>query len=106
APQTVTGMRVRAVCSAPGIIKALLELLTSEGWLDRVDQTYHLTTEGRAIIDNMATRRHLLFADYAPLPLLDTARLEKLMGRILEASLQSADPPGTWCLAHSRRRGQ
>lgn len=103
-PLTVQNVRVRAVWSAPGLIRALLELLASEGWLDRVDEAYYLTDAGREVNRKRFAAIHDLLADYVPLDIKATERLESLLWRVLDASLQSPTPPGTWCLAHSRRR--
>jgi hypothetical protein len=104
-PLTVANLRVRAVWSAPSIIQALLDLLASEKWLDRVGDEYHLRDQGREII---ARSRDRLTNVVEPLlPLLDAdevERMESLLRRVIDASLNTPAPPGNWCLAHSRRR--
>lgn len=107
-PLTVENLRVRDTYASERIAQALLDLLASEQWLDRrVDgnsSAYHLTAAGRDVIAQMNARYARLTEPLNPMPLADTERLEALLRRIIDASLQSATPPGTWCLAHSRNR--
>ncbi|MEO8606646.1 MAG: hypothetical protein ABI690_02095 [Chloroflexota bacterium] len=104
-PLSVERIRVRAVWSSERIVAAILDLMASEKWLDRVGEDYHLTDEGRAVIQELTERRHTILA-----PLITTLTpdevepLEKLMRRGLDASSEHSKPPGTWSLAHSRRR--
>lgn len=104
-PLTVENLRRRAVWSSERIVAALLELMAGEKWLNRVGEDYHLTDEGRELIDKILQRhRKPITTLDQMLPADDVERLEHLMRRIIDASLESADPPGTWCLVHSRRR--
>jgi hypothetical protein len=104
-PLTVTNLRVRAVWSSPSIMQALLDLMASEKWFDRKGSEYHLRDEGRAVI---ARQRGRIVSVVEPLlPLLDAdeiARMESLLWRVIDASLTTPEPPGTWSLAYSRRR--
>lgn len=100
-PLTVKGLRVRAIWSSESIIQAMLELMASEKWLERVGDSYSLTDEGYAVI-----RRRLdgIAQVLSCLDGPDFSRLEGLIRPVIDASLQSDDPPGTWCLRYSRRR--
>lgn len=103
-PLTVEKFRRRAVYSAPRLIQGFLELLASEKYLDRIGDDYHVTDAGREVIEAMTLRRTAILTGFEPLPKSDLDRLENLMRRVIDASLQSSDPPGTWCLEHSRNR--
>lgn len=103
-PLTVEKFRKRAVYSAPRLSLALLELLASEKWLDRIGDEYHLTDAGRDVIMGRFQLRSQICAGFEPIEADLLHRLDHLLTRILEASLASATPPGTWCLAYSRRR--
>ncbi|MEZ4707071.1 MAG: hypothetical protein R3A44_07700 [Caldilineaceae bacterium] len=104
-PLTVANLRVRAIYASERIVAALLELLAGERWLQRQGEAYHLTPAGRDLLATMRQRARLLLdVMEPPLPQADMARLESLLGRIINASLQAATPPGLWCLAHSRNR--
>lgn len=104
-PLTVAKLRVRDVYGSERLVQAMLELLVSEQWLDRTaDEAYPLTPTGRAVVRRMLERSHTRTASIEPIPLADIIRLEGLLRRLIDSSLASATPPGTWCLAHSRNR--
>ncbi len=101
---TVARLRVRDVYGSERVVTALLEMMTSELWLDRVGDEYSLTATGQATLNRSRARTRELAARVKPLPDADLKELVALMGRLIQASLASATPPGTWCLAHSRNR--
>lgn len=104
-PLTVAKLRVRDVYGSERLVQAMLELLVSEQWLDRTpDDAYPLTSRGRAVIGRILERSHARNASVEPSLRADIIWLEGLLRRIIDASLASATPPGTWCLAHSRNR--
>lgn len=103
-PLSVDRFRKRAVYSSPRLSQAILELLASEKWLDRTGEDYYLTDEGRKIIEQGYKRRIEPFMGFTPIPEHDIQRLTMLTRKVLDASMQAETPPGTWCLAHSRRR--
>lgn len=103
-PLTVERFRKRAVYSAPELTLALLELLASEQYFDRTGEAYHLTEKGQGAIEKSTHFRMTAFDGFEP---IDADKIDKIvayMGRIIDASLQADNPPGTWCLAHSRNR--
>jgi hypothetical protein len=79
-------------------------MLASETWLDRRGDEYYLTEEGRIVMNRLKSRAATLLQEVAPPTQIDVARLEGLLRRVIEASLACPTPPGSWCLAHSRRR--
>ena len=103
-PLTVEKFRVRAIYSAPRLSQAILELIASEKWANRVDDEYSLTEEGRAVIIHLTEHRNLMFANFAPLPIGDLSKLVDMSQRILQAALDSGDKQATWCLRHSQNR--
>ncbi len=102
-PLSVDKFRRRAVYSAPKLSLAILEMLASEKWLNRIGDEYHLTQAGREVLDKMQERRQKPFQTFSPIPSEQAYRLEFLTCRVVEASLHSevVDP---WCLSHSRNR--
>jgi hypothetical protein len=104
-PITVADLRVRDVYASERIVRALLDLMVSEDWLDRDGQERYLLTEsGRGILEHRRQRRQAALVELEPVLGDDAPRLAALLRRVIEASLQSPTPPGTWCLAHSRHR--
>jgi helix-turn-helix protein len=104
-PLTVAGLRMRDVYASERIVAALLEMMASEQWLDRDEAgAYHLTEAGRAQAQRLRPRQHTLIAAIEPPAGLQLERLAGLLDRVVEASQASAEPPGAWCLVHSRRR--
>jgi hypothetical protein len=103
-PLSVERFRKRAVYTAPNLSLAVLEMLASEKWLDRKGIDYYLTDEGRKIIDRLIQRRVIPFAEFQPVPYLQLELLRAICQKIIDASLKAPEPPGTWCLAHSRNR--
>jgi hypothetical protein len=104
-PLTVENLRVRDVYASERIVAALLELMASEGWLDRdMAGLFHLTAAGRAQYQRLRPRQHALIGALEPPPGAQAEQLASLLGRAIDAGLGSPNPPGTWCLAHSRRR--
>ena len=103
-PLTIADLRVRDIYASARIVGALLDVMTAEKWFDRRGEAYHLAAAGREQIQRIQGRRHKLMGGLEPLPPADMERLESLCRRVIDASLDSPDPPGTWCLAHSRHR--
>jgi hypothetical protein len=104
-PLSVERFRVRAVWSSERIVAALLDLMTTEKWFDRVGDDYHLTEDGRTILQSMVERRQKLLTPLiAHLSTDEVEPLERLMRRIVDATLADAEPPSKWSLIHSRNR--
>jgi hypothetical protein len=104
-PLTVANLRVRDVYASDRVVAALLVLMAVEGWLDRdTAGAYHLTAAGRAQYQRLRPYQHALIATIEPPPVALAGHLAELLGRVVEASLDSSDAPGPWCLAHSRCR--
>ncbi len=104
-PLSVSRLRMRAVWSSERIVSAILDLMASEKWLNRLGDDYHLTDDGRLAIQKLTERRHKILAPLeSRLSDSELAPLESLMRRVLDAGLTRQYPPGNWCLVHSRRR--
>ncbi len=104
-PLTVANLRVRDVYGAPRIVQALLDLMAGERWLEHDGgDAYALAGPGRVILGRLGRRRQTMFSRLPPLPADAVDDLEALLGRVIVGSLEATDPPGPWCLSHSRRR--
>jgi len=103
-PINVKNLRVRDIYASKQLAAALLEMLASEKWLDRQGTDYYLTDAGRQIITGMQQRPHTYLAGLTPLTDEDIGRLEGFLRHVIDSSLTCPNPPGSWCLAHSRNR--
>jgi hypothetical protein len=105
-PISVEKLRVRDIYASERIVFSLLELMASEKWLDPVgDGEFKLAPAGRAIQEDLRQRRTAAFEQVEiPMETADLIRLDSMLNRIIVASLACDDPPGNWCLSHSRNR--
>ncbi|MBA3826282.1 MAG: hypothetical protein H0X24_20575 [Ktedonobacterales bacterium] len=104
-PLTVALFRQRDVYGAPRLIRALLDVLVTEGWfVDVAPEAYALAPLGRDILERSQLRRAALLAQLAPSLTVDLARLAALLQRVSTASLRDATLFDPWCFAHSRQR--
>lgn len=104
-PLTAELLRVRDIYASERIVAALLELMAGEGWLERnAAGHYALAEPGRELLATRRASRAAALAETTLLPPAELARLRALLEKLIDASLSSPSPPGTWCLAHSRRR--
>ena len=103
-PLTVSDLRVRDTYASESLVRALLEIMASEKWLHRQGESYFLSAMGRALANERRQRIMRWLAALQPLPEMDLQHLEKGLAQIIQSSLNSSQPPGTWCLAHSRHR--
>lgn len=103
-PLSVERFRRRAVYSAPNLSLAMLELLASEKYLDRIGNDYYLTDLGQVAADKNLAFRVKAFEGFEPIPIAEIERVEILMRKIIEASLEADNLPDTWCISHSRNR--
>ena len=103
-PLSMAKLRVRDIYASPAMVQALLEMMAGAKWLDRQGEAYQLTAEGREVMNRLKTRATTLLQAVTVPENIDVERLERLLGRVIEASLHCPTPPGNWCLAHSRRR--
>ncbi|MCI0396659.1 MAG: DUF1818 family protein [Chloroflexi bacterium] len=105
-PISVARLRVRDIYASERIVLALLELMASEKWLEPInEEEYTLALAGRQVVACIGERRRRALTQAAlPLPADELARLEQFLQRLMEAGMAAGDPPGVWCLGHSRRR--
>jgi Helix-turn-helix family len=103
-PLSVERFRRRAVYSAPKLSLAMLELLASEKYLDRIGDDYHLTEMGQAAADKNEIFRVKAFEGFEPILIAEIEQLEALMRKIIDASLEADNLADRWCISHSRNR--
>lgn len=103
-PLTVEKFRIRAVYSAPRLSQALLELIASEQWADRVGETYTLTQAGYVVAHNLLAHRNQKLLNFCPLPKEELDKLVDYSERIFASALDTDDTQSVWCLHHSQKR--
>lgn len=104
-PLTVELLRLRDTYAAPVLVGALLELMASDGWLAKTAAGLALTDRGRdVIVARIRAGNGRLQQVEDQLGPTAAAQLEQKLSRLNAAALAAPTPPGTWCLAHSRRR--
>lgn len=103
-PLTVTNLRVRDIYASESLVAAVLEIMASEKWLRRQGDRYFLSALGRELANERRRRVARWLSAVQPQLEKDFDRLEKGLAQIIQAGLNIGTPPGTWCLAHSRRR--
>lgn len=104
-PLSVERLRIRAIWSSERIMAALLELMASEKWMERVGEDYHLLPEGQRLKKEVLGRSPRLLQQLSPLiQQTDLIRFEALFAHILDNAMNCPTPPGNWCLTHSKRR--
>jgi hypothetical protein len=101
---SIERLRVRAIWSSERILQGVLELMTSEMWLERSGDDYRLTEKGRDILDMLLLRREEVLTAFQPFLKTNLMQMEQLLSRIITTSLQAPTPPGCWSLEYSRRR--
>jgi hypothetical protein len=103
-PLSVERLRIRDVYASERIVRALLDIMAGEQWLTRsATDDYHLTPLGATYLDSIRARRNGL-GRLQGFSSVDPGHVASILGRLIDASSASTEPPGTWCLAHSRNR--
>jgi MarR family transcriptional regulator, negative regulator of the multidrug operon emrRAB len=89
--RTIEQLRGPLGLSQPGAVR-LVERLTAAGWVDRAGSRgrrgfeLRLTTSGRAVVDELLTRRRAALDDLlAPLSEAERAQLEAILEKLLAA---------------------
>lgn len=102
-PLTVEKFRQRAVYSSPSLTRALLELLSSEQYFDRVGDDYFLTPKGHNEANKASDLRNYASNGFEPISSEKLIHLKNYISKIIDASLQ-VDTIRIWSLEHSRNR--
>lgn len=101
---SVDRLHVRAAYTAPRISEERLAHAARLGFLVVVATgEYRLTEAGHKAAQHILRAADISMAALTPLLTNDLEQLATLLLRIVEASLTAPEPPGKWCLQHSRR---
>ena len=90
---------VRGPYTAAHSFLTRLEAAAAKGYLMQVaPEQYRLTDLGRAHIERAVKEARAAMAQADPLPPNDSGRLAELLGRLVQASLDTPPPPETWSI--------
>ncbi len=103
-PISADRLHVRAVYTSPTVSEERLANAARLGSLAAVSAgEYRLTEAGHKAVQHVLRAADISMAALTPMPANDLERLAALLLRIVEASLAVPEPPGKWCIEHSRR---
>ncbi len=102
-PITIERLRVRNPYASPKLYTERLSNAAVRGFLRPVEQDGFLLTEkGERAIRSAILAIYGCLTQMSPLPAKKLGWLAALLWKLVEASLAAPEPPGHWCLAHSR----
>lgn len=103
-PISVALLNIRSPYTAPEIYVRRLDSLARSGLLSSKDaEHYHLTERGKRAYSYILSCANNAMASLAPLASNDLKELASLLSDRVAASLAAPEPPGKWCVTHSRK---
>ena len=103
-PISAARMGIRDPYTNPEQYDNLLNELAKVGFLaSQEDREYRFTDEGRIALQEVNHAFYTRLGELSPLPTEELAQLEGLMSKIVEASLDAAEPDDKWCISTSHQ---
>jgi DNA-binding PadR family transcriptional regulator len=105
-PISATGLCLRSPYTSTRLYNARLAKAAKEGFLTPVAETkneYHLTELGRQAAERVIGAAYAKMTTLQPMPATNMERLARLLQRLVKSCLTTPEPPGKWCIIHSRR---
>jgi Mn-dependent DtxR family transcriptional regulator len=103
-PISTDRLCVRAAYTAPGVFAERLVNAARLGFLLQVAEgEYRLTEAGHRAAQHVLEAADVTMTSLRPMLVNDLERLAVLLLRIVEACFAAPEPPGKWCIEHSRR---
>lgn len=105
-PQPVTPalLRVRTPYTAPRAYAERMANAAARGYFRPVGKDgYLLTLKGHTAVHAVVQAAYDCMSGLVPLPPEKLERLADRLRRLVATCSAAADPPGTWCIAHSRK---
>lgn len=105
-PISAARLRLRAPYVSSRFYDERLAEAARRGFLAQVsgaENAYRLTDLGRQAVERLVAAVYAKMATLQPLPPPELKRLADLLLRLVEACLAAPEPPGKWCILHSRR---
>jgi hypothetical protein len=102
-PFSLERFQSMAPYSAPTRLAEMLETVAQAELLERVgDGVYVLTDEGLQAVDGVFEAAHRALESAEPLPQAELDQLNKLLWRVVKATLEAPEPREKWAIAGSR----
>lgn len=105
-PISAARLRVRSPYASARWFDERLVNAAKQGFLTPVPGTeneYRLTAAGRQAAERVVGAAYARMAALQPLPPAEMERLAGLLFRLVTSCLAAPEPPGKWCIRHSRR---
>lgn len=103
-PISAETLRIRSPYTSPRLYTERLKNAANGGFLAAVaEDKYRLTELGRRAAKHVIDAAYAAMATLHPLSSQELERLADLLRRLALACLSAPEPPGKWCIAHSRR---
>lgn len=105
-PISATRLRVRSPYTSARLFDERLANAARQGFLTSVaemESEYRLTDLGRRAAERVVGAAYEKMAMLQPMPSTELERLAELLLRLVKSCLIAPEPPGKWCISHSRR---
>jgi predicted transcriptional regulator len=105
-PVSATRLRVRSPYTSARLFNERLANASEEGFLVPVagiEKEYRLTDLGRQAAKRVIGAAYAKMATLQPMPPTEMEHLADLLFRLVISCLTAPEPPGKWCITHSRR---
>lgn len=105
-PISASRLRVRAPYTAARAFEQRLAMGAEKGFLAPAEEEtggYRLTEKGKQAAKQIIQAAYEKMAQLQPLPDEELERLAALLNRLVAACLEAPEPPGKWCIRHSRK---
>ena len=105
-PISTTRLRVRSPYTSVRLYNGQLANAAKQGFLAPVagmENEYRLTDLGRQAAERVVGAVSAKMATLQPMLSIELERLTDLLLRLVKSCLTTPEPPGKWCISHSRR---
>jgi len=105
-PISATRLRMRSPYTSARLHNERLARAAEQGFLTRVrnaENEYHLTELGRHAAERVIKAAYAKMTPLQPISSAELERLLDLLHRLMMSCLAAPEPPGKWCIVHSRR---
>lgn len=107
-PEPISAKRlgVRSPYTSPRLYNERLAEAARQGLLVQVaegENAYRLTEKGRQAAKSVIDAAYVKMAALQPISSDELERLANLLHRLVMSCLAAPEPPGKWCITHSRR---